>query len=78
MSFFVECPHCACQVEIVAVNCAIFRHGIYKESGQQVNPHAPKSECDRLSEQNLIYGCGKAFRLIQQNNEYKAVICDYI
>lgn len=78
MTFFVACPHCCCQVEILEINCTIFRHGIYKESGQQINPHMPKSECDRLFEQNLIYGCGKPFKIIQENNEYKAIMCDYI
>jgi hypothetical protein len=34
-----------------------------KDSGMQVNPHAPKEHCDSLVEQDLIHGCGKPFRL---------------
>lgn len=77
--FFVTCPHCQQLIEIIAINCAIFRCGIYKQTGQQVPPHSPKSECDQLSEQGLIWGCGKPFRIEQNTGqEYRAVICDYI
>jgi len=78
MSFFVVCPHCQQSVEIVEINCAIFRHAVFKESGQQLNPHASKEECDRLFEQGTIYGCGKPFQVISKENAYEAVICDYI
>lgn len=78
---FVTCPHCQQLIEIVAINCAIFRCGIYKQTGQQVPPHAPKTECDRLFEQDLIWGCGKPFRVepnSEQPQEFRAIICDYI
>lgn len=75
---FVTCPHCQCEVEILALNCRIFRHGVFKASGAQVNPHAPKIECDSLVAQGLIYGCGNPFQVIQENNDYKAIPCDYI
>jgi hypothetical protein len=78
---FVTCPHCAQLIEIESINCAIFRCAVMKQTGQQVNPHAPKMECDRLAEQGLIYGCGKPFRLESDPNSeggYRAVICDYI
>jgi hypothetical protein len=75
---FVECPHCKCQVEILEINCAIFRHGVLKSNGQQMNPHTPKFECDRLSETGEIYGCGKPFKVIKNNDGIQAEICDYI
>lgn len=75
---FVECPHCKCQVEILEINCAIFRHGVLKSNGQQMNPHTPKSECDRLAETGEIYGCGKPFRVTKNNDGIQAEICDYI
>ena len=80
---FVTCPHCQQLIEIVAINCAIFRCGIHKQTGQQVSPHAPKTECDPLSEQGLIWGCGKPFRVEPDLTQselggYKAVVCDYI
>ena len=37
-------------------NCKILRHGIYKSNYQQINPHLPKNECDRLFNNDLIYG----------------------
>lgn len=79
MSFFVTCPHCQCSVEILEINCAIFRHAVFKHNNQQLNPHASKQECDRLAEQGAIYGCGKPFRVVSKgNNEYEAIQCDYI
>jgi len=77
---FVNCPHCNNPILILQkdINCAIFRHGIYKTSGQQINPHEKKEICDSLKREELIYGCGKPFRLVLKNNTYEANICDYI
>ena len=77
----VECPHCKCFVEILQVNCAIFRHGTYKHNGQQLNPHLPKAECDRLAATGAIHGCGKPFKLKPTGNAeapFEAEVCDYI
>ena len=75
---YIECPHCKCQVEILEINCAIFRHGVLKSNRQQMNPHTPKIECDRLLETGAIYGCGKPFKVIKNNDILAAEICDYI
>jgi len=79
----VTCPHCEQMIEIVAVNCAIFRCGEYKVNGQQLPPHLPKEECERLFNMGQIWGCGKPFRLEQRIDSiniggYVAVVCDYI
>ena len=74
----VTCPHCTQMIEIVEVNCAIFRCGIEKATGQQISPHLQKEECDRLVIQELIYGCGKPFRIQMESDGYKAVICEYV
>ena len=76
----VECPQCQNQIQIFRneINCAIFRHGILKSNGQQMPPHMPKAQCDELASKELIYGCGKPFRLVCNNNTYAAEICDYI
>jgi len=75
----VICPHCQCEVEILAINCAIFRHAVFKGTGAQLNPHASKQECDSLLQQGQIYGCGKPFRIQPgPNGQQEAVICDYI
>jgi hypothetical protein len=56
----------------------VFRHGIYKKNGEQINPHLSKNECDRLNTNNLIYGCGKPFTIVKKENKTIAEICDYI
>ena len=61
------------------LKCHIFRHGVLKESGTQMNPHETKAECDRLVALGLIFGCGKPFRVIYQEDRTAiAVTCDYI
>ena len=74
----ITCPNCDEQVIIEKVNCAIFRHGIYKLSGKQVEPHASKEVCDNLINNNLIHGCGKPFKLVFSNNTIISEICEYI
>jgi len=73
--FIVQCPHCYDFIEILEINCAIFRHGVYKQTGLQIPPHTNKDICDYLFLNNLIYGCGKPFKIIDNN---KTEICDYI
>jgi DNA-directed RNA polymerase subunit RPC12/RpoP len=36
----VVCPHCSSKILIFnnEIACAIFRHGVYKSNGQQMNP----------------------------------------
>lgn len=71
----LKCPHCQGAIEIIALNCGIFRHAVYKD-GRQFNPHAPKEECD--SQLDLVYGCTKPFRVNIINNKYYIIACDYI
>jgi hypothetical protein len=68
----MECPHCKTMIIVEEINCGIFRCGIYKLSGLQINPHLVKDECDRIKDE--IWGCGKPFRI--ENN--KLIKCDYI
>jgi len=74
----VNCPHCNDIVLIEKLNCCIFRHAIYKHNGAQINPHSSKIICDDLIINNQIYGCGKPFKIIQNNKNFIAVICDYL
>jgi hypothetical protein len=73
----IECPHCKLNIFINKneINCTIFRHGVYKNNFTQMNPHENKIQCDYLFNNNLIYGCGKPFKLM---NDYSIIICDYI
>jgi hypothetical protein len=74
----VTCPHCNDQTIIEKLNCGIFRHGSYKLSGKQIDPHTSKEVCDDLINNNLIYGCGKPFKIVIINDIFIAEICEYI
>lgn len=74
---FITCPHCGGLIQIIQINCRIFRHGVYITTGNQIHPHLPKSDCEQLVACNKIYGCGKPFELIDQNNTKVAVACEY-
>lgn len=84
INIVVECPHCKFPVIIEQLNCRIFRHAIFKNTGNQIDPHTNKQLCDEYIEKNLIYGCGNPFKVIDnvnaKNNDDKfiAIICDYI
>jgi len=71
----INCPHCNELVIIEQMNCRIFRHGVYKNNNEQINPHLNKQSCDELFLTNKIYGCGKPFFI---NNLLKAEKCEYI
>ena len=64
--YVYKCPHCGipCITAINEVNCKIFRCGIYKHNGEQVEPHLSKYLCDALKENDKIWGCGKPFQLV--------------
>lgn len=72
------CPNCNVYVIIKKINCAIFRHGIFKENGIQIDPHSSKELCDYYIKNDLIYGCGKPFKIINNNGKLETKICDYI
>lgn len=80
----VECPNCFTPVLIEKLNCCIFRHGVLKANGQQINPHALKELCDFYVEKDLIVGCGKPFQIIvnpvskDKDDKFIAIKCDYI
>jgi hypothetical protein len=74
----VQCPHCQEYVEILEINCAIFRHAIFKVSGQPIDPHSSKEVCEQYIKEQVILGCGKPFRIIIKEEMLVAEICDYI
>jgi DNA-directed RNA polymerase subunit RPC12/RpoP len=74
-NIYINCPYCNSLIEICQINCGIFRHGIYKDTFIQIPPHSLKEDIDKMN----IYGCGKPFKIIKDdNNIYKAIECDYI
>jgi hypothetical protein len=75
----IDCPHCKEHILIEKLNCCIFRHGILKSNGKQIDPHSSKELCDFYIQKDLIFGCGKPFQIIKNDkNEFISVICDYI
>lgn len=81
MEICVNCPHCNNIIIIYKneINCNVFRHGVVKTTMKQMEPHSPKDICDNMARKGEIYGCGKPFTLISNNNNhYKAIACDYI
>jgi hypothetical protein len=81
----VSCPHCNEFIVIEKLNCCIFRHGIFKETGKQINPHESKELCDYYVNKEMIYGCGRPFKILcnnkdtnNTNTEFYTIVCDYI
>ena len=70
----IICPHCNEYVLIQELGCGIFRHGIMKDTFEQISSHASKEECEYLKNNDLIFGCGRPFRLIG----HEVVKCSYI
>ena len=73
----VKCPHCNDYVEILDINCGIFRHAVYK-TGEQVPPHLSKDKCEELLKTNKIFGCCGPFQICKENDVWVVKICDYI
>ena len=78
VNIIIICPHCFDPIIIDELNCCIFRHGTLIESGKQIDPHSSIELCNYYINEKKIYGCGKPFRIVVENNEYKVEICDYI
>lgn len=79
MTIIVHCPHCDLPIIIEEINCAIFRHGVYITTGEQINPHECRQMCEYLSQTQQIYGCGKPFQLIKNDvGVYTARECAYL
>lgn len=85
--WFGVCPQCECFIEIGEneINCGIFRHAYLFENQNgkiilrdQINPHTPKEECERLLNENKVLGCAKPFRVVRNGNKCFTEICDYI
>lgn len=69
----VNCPHCDISIQILELNCKIFRCGVYKENMKQIDPHMSKENIEKIKDK--IYGCGKPFKINEQNKPEK---CGYI
>jgi hypothetical protein len=77
------CLHCGEKfiVKENEFNCRILRHAVYKNTLKEINPHTSKEECERLLNEDLVYGCAKPLRILPYKNsdgDYEIEICDYI
>ena len=67
MEVYVQCPACKGLVEVVEINCGIFRHAVRRDSGEAISPHTPRDECERLAREGEVWGCASPFRVIRDN-----------
>ena len=72
MNHYDTWVHCNVMIDIIALNCGVFRCGIYKNNGQQLDPHMSKDEFEKIKDD--IYGCGQPFQIIKN----KIVKCAWI
>ncbi len=79
-TILVSCPYCNGPIIIGKneLNCCIFRHAVYKRDMTPIHPHMTKDQCERLLKDGLIWGCARPFRILRNNDQYIAEICDYI
>ena len=74
----ITCPNCEEFIIIEKLNCCIFRHAVYKKTNKQIGPHTSQEKCEQLIKDNLIFGCGKPFKIIVDGDKITTEICDYI
>lgn len=70
----ITCPNCYIPILIEAINCKVFRCGMFRINGEPINPHANKNECEYYINNNIIYGCGSPFYYDGINDP---VLCEY-
>ena len=61
---YLPCPWCGGLIEVVAINCAIFRHGTFKHNGLQIPPHSKETEVAAWLQTPGLQGCGQPFRYV--------------
>jgi len=79
MNKIITCPYCDEFILIHELNCCIFRHGYFIETGEQIDPHSSKETCEELLQSGKIYGCGKPFKIVVlEDGTWEIQKCDYI
>ena len=80
-AFTFSCPHCKDLVQVLRgdMNCQIFRHGVYRHSGQPLGPHTSEDKCRDVVNRGLVYGCAGPFRVRLTDDTTGTVeTCEYI
>ena len=75
-----DCVHCKEMIMVYKkeMNCQIFRHAQFKDTYKQVNPHLDQRLCEYLIKNDMVYGCCKPFKIVEENGQYTVEKCDYI
>jgi hypothetical protein len=79
-NWIFACPWCNTFIVVASAdfNCQIFRHGCYKASGEPINPHSTKEQCENFLNSGVVNGCCKPFQIINVADCYYATCCEYI
>lgn len=72
----VACPHCGVGIVVDALNCGIFRCGVWRATGAQLDPHLPEEECRAAV--GLIWGCGRPFQITVESGVFRVAACGYV
>lgn len=65
----VNCPKCNGLIDMVAINCGICVHGVFKHNNEQVHPHSSLHTRAQWLREESIYGCGCMFKYIADSNK---------
>lgn len=67
----IQCPHCDCFIEVEALNCCMFVHGVYVKSDTfiQINQHIHEGELVNLTKIYKTHGCLGAFKIQIWDND---------
>ena len=77
MTPVLECPHCRISLVVEALNCGIFRCGVRRDTGAQIDPHMSEEDCRAVLGQ--IWGCSRPFRVtLDASGVMRAAPCAYI
>jgi len=83
MELELRCPHCKSLIllhECKIGGMNILRHGVLKENKQLILPHLSNKIVLKLVQNNLIYGCGKLYkitRIVQKNGHIGIIAVKY-
>jgi len=79
-SYIFECPYCDILIQVLVSDtaCCIFRHAVFKNNGEPINPHSTKEQCDSFVNNGIVIGCARPFQLFKNDNYIYVEECDYI
>lgn len=60
----VTCPWCDGLVVVEELRCGIFRHGAFRDTGLQIDPHASQAQIEQWAAEGRLVGCGRPFRVV--------------